>query len=131
MVYGYRLGLPLSLTNLDGIHIPRVSGDISISGPGTVIIPHSGASAPLPSEYTKLLPGDIIGFDADTTNPEEVEGQIDHIGIYLGQDSEGRLRFVSSRQSPDGPTFADIAGYSYFDTGTSLYARSMRTARRF
>ena len=91
----------------------------------------SGATAPMASSFDKLQPGDIIGFDADTSNTDELEGQIDHLGIYLGVSTDGRRRFISSLKTPDGPTFADVGGYSYFDTGSALYSRSVRAARRF
>lgn len=129
MVYGYRLGMPMSLTAVDGARIPRVSNSIMTGGPGTMVIAHTGATAP--ADFGSLLPGDIVGFDADTTNPDEVEGQIDHVGIYMGIATDGKHRFISSRQSPNGPTFADVGGYSYFGEGTALYSRSVRAVRRF
>jgi cell wall-associated NlpC family hydrolase len=73
----------------------------------------------------RLAPGDLVFFDADSTDGT----QIDHVGIYLGRDTGGNYRFLSSRQSIDGPTMGDYRGSSVLN-GTGLYARSFRAARR-
>jgi len=127
MVYGYRHGLPLTLTTFDGLAIPRVSSNIAIFGPGVVIATGSGAP---PTNTSALQPGDIVCFDADTSNPDEEEGQIDHNGMYIGVDTNGKRRFISSRKTISGPTISDLGGPSILD-GTGLYARSLRLVRRF
>lgn len=124
MVFGYRHGLPLALTTTNGLAIPRVSSNIANSGPGVVVATGS------PPSLNTLLPGDIVCFDADTSNPAEEEGQIDHNGIYLGADTNGHMRFLSSRKTISGPTMADLGGPSFLD-GSGLYARSLRLVRRF
>ncbi len=126
MVYGYKHGLPLTLTTFDGLAIPRVSSNIANSGPGVVIAVNIGA----PPSMSAMQPGDIVCFDADTLNPEEEEGQIDHNGIYIGLDNNGKRRFASSRKTISGPTISDLGGPSLLD-GTGLYARSLRLVRRF
>ncbi len=54
---------------------------------------------------------------------------IDHVGMYLGTDTAEHRRFISSRQTNDGPTMGDLGGASLLD-GTGLYARAFRAARR-
>lgn len=126
MVWGYRCGVPLSLTNIDGTAIPRVSRDQLDYGPGVVIVPRTGVQI---TDFSKLRIGDIPGFDA-TAEPGELDGEIDHLGIYLGVDTTGHPRFVSSRKTPSGPTFSDTGGPSTLD-GSGLYARTLRMIRRF
>lgn len=128
MVFGNIFGMPMALddsADYNGLRIPRVSGDIIASGPGNVIA--EGA----PPVLTAIQPGDILGWDADTSNPDEEEGQIDHIGIYLGEDQDGQHRFLSSRKTANGPTLGDLGGPSIIGNGTGLYARSLRIIRRF
>jgi hypothetical protein len=64
-------------------------------------------------------------FDAD---PEDGTG-IDHVGLFLGIDSEGGHRFLSSRKGANGPTLADVRGKSILD-GDGLFARALRAVRR-
>ena len=125
MVYGYRFGLPMSQSTLDGVSIPRISYDIAASGPGVLLIPDTGAQV---TDFSKLIPGDIVSFDADSG--DATSGQIDHLGIYLGIDTDGYYRFISSRKTMNGPQLNDISGNSRLD-GTGLYATTFRTARRF
>ncbi len=127
MVYGYRLGMPMRLTTLDGVSIPRVSSAMVNGGPGILII----QSTTQVTDMTLVLPGDIVAFDADTSNPSEEEGQIDHVGIYLGTDLFGNHRFISARKTINGPTFSDLGGASVVAPGSNLYARSFRAVRRF
>jgi len=54
---------------------------------------------------------------------------IDHVGMYLGVDEGGQRRFVSARQSADGPTMGDLRGAFVLD-GTGLYVRRLRSTRR-
>lgn len=123
MVWGYRAGLPLTYVPDNGHSIPRHSWEILASAPGVVIIPDTEAQV---TDLSRLVPGDLVFFHAKT---EDHDPQIDHVGMYLGKDTEGHYRFISSRQTVDGPTLGDVAGSSLLD-GEGLYARSFRAARR-
>jgi hypothetical protein len=62
----------------------------------------------------------------------EVEGgadELDHVGIFVGIDSDGHYRFMSSRERANGPTFGDLGGTSLLDDG-GMYSRGWRAARR-
>ncbi|WP_370949495.1 NlpC/P60 family protein [Amycolatopsis sp. cg5] len=123
MVYGYRAGFPLGLSGSDG-RLPRQTNDIAAAGPGTVIVPNSGAQPP-PESLARLRAGDLLLFDLD---PEDGP-LIDHSAIYLGLDSAGRPRFISSRKRYNGPTMGDRNGPSVL-TGDGVFARVFRVARR-
>jgi hypothetical protein len=122
MVWGYRSGLPMVISP-DGTSIPRRSFEILASAPGIVTIPNTGVQV---TDLSRLSTGDLVFFDASTDDGT----QIDHVGMYLGVDSSGRYRFVSSRKTPNGPTMGDVAAKSILD-GSYFYARSFRAARRF
>lgn len=64
-------------------------------------------------------------FDA---NPDDGT-LVDHVGMYLGPDSVGAPRFISTRKSVNGPTLGDVGGRSVL-SGTGLYATTWRAARR-
>jgi hypothetical protein len=49
--------------------------------------------------------------------------------MYLGIDSGGHHRFISSRKTANGPTLGDTGGRSILD-GTGFYAVAFRSARR-
>lgn len=49
--------------------------------------------------------------------------------MYLGLDTLGQHRFVSSRKSIDGPTMGDYRGRSTLN-GIGLYAMAFRAVRR-
>lgn len=131
-VFGVDYNFPMCISDpedFNGINIPRRSVEQHAHGPGNLLIPHTGSKAP--ADYSMILPGDILFFDADSSDPDEEEGQIDHEGIYLGiDDNDGKARFISSRKTADGPTFCDLGGNSAIN-GTGLYARSFRAARRY
>lgn len=122
MVWGYRSGLALTLPPKAGA-IPRRAFEIYDLAPGVVTIRNSGAQA---TAYDRLSSGDLVFFDAATDDGT----QIDHVGMYLGLDSAGRHRFISSRKTANGPTLGDTGGKSVLD-GTGFYATSFRGARRF
>jgi hypothetical protein len=125
MIYGFHMGIPMVRNlNFDGINLPRQTKDIGPSGPGVIVAQSTDGPPPL----TSLQIGDVPLFDADTSDP--VAGQFDHNGIYLGVDQHGHPRFINSRKTPNGPTFADLGGSSALD-GTELYATSLRLIRRF
>ena len=121
MVLGYRSGIPMTLTP-DGSRLPRRAVQMLDSAPGLVTIPNTRVR---PSDLSPLLPGDLLFWDASTDDGTAV----DHVGLYLGQDSAGAPRFVSSRKKADGPTMGDYGGRSTL-SGTGLYAKSFRAARR-
>lgn len=121
MVLGYRSGLALTL-NPDGVRLPRRAHQMLSSAPGLVTIANSGAR---PTSTAALAPGDLVFFDASTDDGTAV----DHVGLYLGVDSAGAARFISSRKTADGPTLGDVSGRSVV-TGTGHYALAWRAARR-
>lgn len=121
LVFGHRGGLPMTLTP-DGVRLPRRAVQMDASAPGTLVVPNRGTQV---TSFGALLAGDLVLFDANTDDGTAV----DHVGIYLGKDSAGRHRFVSSRKTADGPTMGDVGGGSRLD-GTGLYATSFRSVRR-
>jgi hypothetical protein len=98
---------------------------MSDSGPGVVLICNTGKRVP-DSKFNRLEPGDLVSFDADTNDGS----QIDHVGIYLGQDGSRNYRFLSSRKTINGPTLGDCNGASILNGG-GHYADGFRSARRF
>lgn len=121
MVFGYRGGIRMTLAP-DGTRMPRRSYQIAASAPGVATIQNTGAQV---TTFTALDPGDLVFFDASTDDGT----QIDHVGIYLGVDSGGNYRFISSRKSANGPTLGDTNGRSILN-GTGYYAAAFRAARR-
>jgi|GEM_PF-2437417 len=121
MVWGYRGGLPLTLAP-DGTGLPRRSFEQLASAPGVVTIPDAGTR---PADLGQLRVGDLVFFDADPGDGP----QVDHVGIYLGADTAGHHRFISSRKKANGPTLGDFGGSSLLD-GPGLYATAFRAARR-
>ena len=102
--------------------IPRRAFEMYDIAPGVVTIRNSGVQS---TAYNRLSPGDLVFFDAS----DDDGTQIDHVGRYLGLDSAGRHRFISSRKTVNGPTLGDTGGKSVLD-GTGFYATSFRGARR-
>lgn len=121
MVFGYRAGMKLTL-DPDGVGLPRRAVQMAASAPGVVTVPNAGTQ---PTSTSTLLPGDLVFFDASTDDGTA----IDHVGMYLGTDSTGAARFVSSRKTADGPTLGDLGGRSTL-TGTGYWAAAWRSARR-
>lgn len=120
------LGMPVRVSGNDGNAIPRVSyQQMDPTSPGVTIIPNTGV---VPTDFTALQVGDVVGFDADSD--EGTSSQIDHVGIYLGVDANDDYIFVSSRKSIDGPTFSVSGGASKLN-GSGLYATTFRVAKRF
>lgn len=122
MVFGYRLGVPLALRPDGGTSMPRRAFEQEAAAPGITVIANRGI---VPSSRAALLPGDLVFFDASADDGT----QIDHVGIFLGTDSAGNDRFISSRKTANGPTMGDLAGRSVLN-GTGLYATGFRSARR-
>lgn len=122
MVYGYRGGHPLEIGTPTGTALPRRAVQMYTSAPGVMVV--DGGTAK-PASYSGLHPGDLLFWDASDDDGTD----IDHVGIYLGIDSTGRHRFISSRKTVNGPTLGDVGGPSLLDAGT-LYDRSWRAAKR-
>jgi cell wall-associated NlpC family hydrolase len=119
IVYGYREGYAL-LAGDTGPGLPRRANSIAKFGPGSIIIPDRGVR---PADLNRLQPGDLLFFTTDA------DSDIDHSAIYLGRDTDGRHRFISSRGTVNGPTMGDVGGASVVD-GDGFFAQRFRTARR-
>jgi cell wall-associated NlpC family hydrolase len=130
MLWGFRRNAPntapvlaLSRTSsTDGTTLPRRAVQMAARAPGVLIERNRGVQL---RDLSRLLIGDLVFFDAD----DDDGTSIDHVGLYLGVDSEGHLRFLSSRKGANGPTMGDVGGKSILD-GNRLYARSLRAVRR-
>lgn len=120
LVYGYRMGLPLLNVNASGPGLPRRAFAMAEFAQGTVIVPNRRHQA---TDYDRLQPGDLVFFDISG------DPQIDHTGIYVGRDSGGHHRFVSSRGRANGPTMGDLAGTALLDDD-GYYSRAFRSAKR-
>ncbi|MER5960898.1 NlpC/P60 family protein [Streptomyces sp. NPDC002057] len=131
MVYGHHMGIPMVLhKKYNGLNLPRESKRQATSGPGTVVAKGTDA----PPSLAALRVGDVVFFDAptDPADNEATAGVVDHTGIYVGRDQHGKLRFVSSRRTPNGPTMADLGAKSILNGApTDLYTKSLRVIRRF
>lgn len=121
MLWGYRNHVPMA-QDPDGSGLPRRAHQMLSGAPGVVIRANTGSQV---KTFADLAPGDLVFFDAATDDGT----QVDHVGIYLGIDSTGHQRFVSSRKTADGPTLGDLGGSSRLD-GTGHYATAYRAARR-
>lgn len=123
MIYGRNMGIPMSFDlNYDGLNLPRRSADIGPTGPGTIIANTTGS----PPSLTSLQIGDYLGFSLS----DATDGELTHSGIYLGLDTGGNPRFISSRKVCNGPTMSDLGGASLLN-GAGTYASGLRTIRRF
>ncbi|SDE00185.1 NlpC/P60 family protein [Actinokineospora iranica] len=120
LVFGYRSGYPLLSGNTPGPGLPRRAYAIAEFGPGVALVPDTGARV---TDYAALQPGDLLFFHL------EGDEQIDHVALYLGIDTAGRHRFMSSRERANGPTMGDLGGTSLLDDNGN-YSRSWRAARR-
>jgi cell wall-associated NlpC family hydrolase len=123
LVYGYRLGYPLRNSNTAGPGLPRRAFAISQFGPGVEVIPNQGVPPP---DLHPLQPGDLVFFHSD---PGTGPSRTDHSGIFMGVDSAGHYRFISSRSKADGPTFGDTGGAALLDGG-GYWSQRLRNARR-
>jgi cell wall-associated NlpC family hydrolase len=131
MVWGYRHQLPgsgypdtipLSRRPQSNSTLPRRSFELYEGATGVILIPNDGTQV---TDLDGLDVGDLVFFDVESNDGP----RLDHVGIYLGADVAGAHRFISSRETADGPTLADRGGASVLD-GTALYARRFRGARR-
>lgn len=127
-IFGVRNKMPMSWWAEPGTTLPRRALMQAGSGPG-VLMYDTTPDAPTEGQLNELRPGDFLAWDADTSNEEEDEGQIDHCGIYVGLDTDGNHRHLSSRKMVNGPTMSDVGGKSILGS-TNLYSVSFRLARR-
>ncbi|MFD9632070.1 NlpC/P60 family protein [Streptomyces violascens] len=121
-VYGFRSGYPLEFKQPTGRALPRRAVMMAEDGSGAGIIANTHRQA---TDLSPLQPGDLVFFDATP----DAGHRIDHVGIYLGIDSTGHHRFISSRKTANGPTMGDEGGTSLLD-GAGLYAHAFRMAKR-
>jgi cell wall-associated NlpC family hydrolase len=122
MVYGYRAGYPLLGSNTKGPGLPRRAWALSEIGPGTSVIEDTKKQV---TDYSALQPGDLLFFNLEP----QLGQQVSHTGIYLGIDSDGKRRVLSSRKVANGPTFGDAGGVSLIE-GEGTYAKAFRAAKR-
>ncbi|WP_329448837.1 C40 family peptidase (plasmid) [Streptomyces sp. NBC_01426] len=126
MVYGYHMGVPLAAgEDTSKTRIPRKSRHMVDYAPGTRIDQTDGTNPPAGQQ---LQPGDLLLFNADSGD-DTVTVTVDHVGIYLGLDTTGKRRFLSSRKTGNGPTMSDLGGASILD-GTGTYAKKLHTVHR-
>lgn len=123
MVYGYRLGYPMYGNNPKGDALQRDVTGLYENGPGVLIAKDSGQQLSLESLEQQLLPGDILMFATD------LQPNLNHAAIYMGRDDRGNHRFMSSRESANGPTMGDLVAPSIID-GHDLFAVNFRAVRR-
>ncbi|MFF5446417.1 NlpC/P60 family protein [Streptomyces sp. NPDC012888] len=121
MVYGHHMGVPVADVNdASPARLPRTSEQMADRAPGVRLARTTGSTAGV---IALLQPGDLLFWDADG------DGQVDHVGVYLGVDALGGARFVSSRKTVNGPTMADVAGASLLDGG-GTYDTTLHTVHR-
>ncbi|MCX2968199.1 MULTISPECIES: C40 family peptidase [Streptomyces] len=126
-VFGYRARYPLAPSDETGDGLPRTANGMARSDLGTDVI-ELGGKAPSyerPANIDVLQPGDLVFFWLD----ERTESRLDHVGIYLGHDTDGHKVFISSREEVNGPTIGDKGGTSRLD-GNGYYATAFRSAKR-
>ncbi|MEV8533883.1 NlpC/P60 family protein [Streptomyces sp. NPDC051211] len=121
MVYGYHMGVPVAdMYDASPARLPRTSEQMADRSPGVRLARTTGSTGGV---IALLQPGDLLFWDADE------DGQVDHVGIYLGADALGKARFVSSRKTVNGPTMADVAGASLLNGG-GTYDTTLHTVHR-
>lgn len=60
---------------------------------------------------------------------QRTKERLDHVGMYVGHDTDGHKIFISSREEANGPTIGDKGGTSRLD-GNGYYAATLRSAKR-
>ena len=121
----YRSGIPLSYAKVDGSSMPRRSFQIADHAPG-ILLARTQGHPPEKGIMKKLQVGDLVFFNVDSTDGEK----IDHLGMYLGMDSDGQRRFIHSPKTANGPTMGDGPNPPSVLDGEDTYARSLRAIRR-
>ncbi|HET6858329.1 MAG TPA: NlpC/P60 family protein [Streptomyces sp.] len=125
-VLGYRARFPLMATDKLGDGLPRTANGMARSDLGTDVIKLAGLGAEdRPKSIDVLHPGDLVFFKLDARTKE----RLDHVGMYMGPDTDGHEIFVSSREEANGPTIGDKGGTSRLD-GNGDYAKTLRSAKR-
>ncbi|MFE7565666.1 C40 family peptidase [Streptomyces sp. NPDC057539] len=128
-VFGYRGGYPLTAPDGTGAGLPRTADGMARSTAGVDIIELSGPAPhyerPKSLSVLRLQPGDLVFFKTESRS----ESRLDHIGMYLGPDTQGHRIFISSRKEVNGPTMGDEGGTSRLD-GNGYYATALRSAKR-
>ncbi|MGW6709643.1 NlpC/P60 family protein [Streptomyces sp. NPDC054956] len=126
MVYGYHFGVPVAAgEDTSRTRLPRKSRHMVDYAPGARIDQTDGTNPPAAQQ---LQPGDLLLFNADAGD-DNPTATVDHVGIYLGLDTAGQRRFLSSRKTGNGPTMSDLGGASLLD-GTGTYAKKLHTVHR-
>ncbi|MGD3111036.1 NlpC/P60 family protein [Streptomyces sp. YGL11-2] len=127
LVFGYRARYPLAPGDGKGNGLPRTANGMGRSHLGADIIPLSGPAPwyQRPQNIDLLQPGDLVFFKMD----HHTGDRLDHVGLYLGPDTEGHKVFISSRKEVNGPTIGDTGGVSRLD-GNGFYAQLLRNAKR-
>ncbi|MGR8010003.1 C40 family peptidase [Streptomyces hypolithicus] len=125
-VLGYRARFPLKATDKLGDGLPRTANGMARTELGSDVIKLAGVAPDYrPKSIDVLQPGDLVFFKLDKRTKE----RIDHVGIFLGHDTDGHKIFVSSREEANGPTIGDKGGTSRLD-GNGYYASTLRSAKR-
>lgn len=137
MIWGFRPHLPCSAfpsgvplagkgSSVNGAAMPRRAHEIASSAPG-ILLASSAQARPKEAELRKLQPGDLVFFNVDKGDGEK----IDHIGMYLGLDSQEQRRFIHSPKTANGPTMGDHRPqYPSVLDGSGRYAEGLRVIRR-
>ncbi len=103
IVYGYRSGMTLLTgpvtSTVNGL--PRTANAMAYHA-RSVVVAAGRSPDRSPTDLGELQPGDLVFFAL-----RDDKAHVSHSGIYLGEDPDGRPRFVSSRGSTQGPSFAD------------------------
>jgi hypothetical protein len=124
LIYGYRFGIPLlnqtATTTVDGL--PRTAASMAAYARSVVIAAGRSPSLP-PTDLSAIQPGDLVLFAL-----HDDPALITHSGMYIGDDTDGGMRFVSSRGTVDGPTFGDVRGDGVIDSG--YFAKRLRRVIR-
>ncbi|MFI9309639.1 C40 family peptidase [Streptomyces triculaminicus] len=121
-VFGYRARYPLMGKDVKGDGLPRTANGMARLAPGVPVLELTGKR---PEAIDKLQPGDLVFFEIDKRTGD----RLDHVGIYMGLDTDGKPRFISSREEANGPTFGDKGGTARLD-GNGFYATGLRSAKR-
>jgi hypothetical protein len=110
LIYGYRSGIAISDQNDGTDGLPRTAQAMATNSQA-VTIAAGDTDAQAPKTLEHLEPGDLVFFALRS------DTHMSHSGIYIGDDQDGHLRFISSRTQINGPTFGDYRAKSILDTG--------------
>ncbi|WP_046498996.1 C40 family peptidase [Streptomyces odonnellii] len=126
-VFGYRGRYPLAAADGADEGLPRTANGMARSRVGVDVIGLSGRAPNYerPETIGVLQPGDLVFFKLDAWT----KSRLDHIGMYLGTDTDGHQIFISSREEVNGPTMGNEGGTSRLD-GDGYYATAFRSAKR-